>query len=640
MPSNTADHMDLAAGFPHAGRDRWMHAVRQVLVRGRGDVGDDEVRRLFTRVLETPTYDDGVTLQPLYTAVDAPPAGSEGLPGFAPFTRGSAPLAPAGTWDVRQIVAVRGDGADAAGQAADELENGAVSVMLDLRHAAPSTSPFSTACSRVWCAMPRRWASAPVPARLQAAEALRALWVDQGVGDVTALASLGADPVGEHAASGGVHGPVGEALAGVAALAADVSRRHPHVRAITVDAALYHDAGASEAEQLGVALATGVEYLRALETAGLDPAAAAAQLEFRLAAGAQQFLTIAAFRAFRRLWARVGEACGLAPGARGARLHAITSRAMVTRHDPWVNLLRDTIACFSAGVAGAEVVTVEPYDILAGADAGALGRRLARNTQALLIDESGMGRVADPAGGSWYVERLTDEYAHAAWAWFQEIEAAGGMVAALDAGVVQRRIEATSEARRVNVAHRRDPITGVSEFPNIDEPVPAMPEPITAGATPIPAVVPRRYAEHFERQRARADRHEAVTGMRPAIFLACLGTPAVHTARATFAKNLFEAGGIRAVTGPAMGFGAADDIAAAFRASGAALACICSADSVYAEWGARAATEISQAGAARVFLAGRPDDGLRAAGVDEFAHVGVDALALLGRALDAAGVAP
>lgn len=640
MPSNTADHMDLAAGFPPADRDTWMHAVRQVLVRGRGDADDDEVRRLFARVLETPTYDDGVTLQPLYTADDAPSAGSEGLPGFAPFTRGSAPLAPAATWDVRQIVAVRGGGADAAGRAADELENGAVSVMLDLRHADTIDAAL---LDRVLEGVVLDGAAVGLragPRAVQAAEALRALWAVHGVGDVAALASLGVDPVGEHAASGGAHGAVGEALAGVATLAADVSRRHPHVRAITVDAALYHDAGASEAEQLGVALATGVEYLRALETAGLEPAAASAQLEFRLAAGAQQFLTIAAFRAFRRLWARVGEACGMAPGARGARLHAITSRAMVTRYDPWVNLLRDTIACFSAGVAGADVVTVEPYDILAGGDAGALGRRLARNTQALLIDESGMGRVVDPAGGSWYVERLTDEYAHAAWAWFQEIEAAGGMVAALDAGVVQRRIEATSEARRANVAHRRDPITGVSEFPNIDEPVPAMPERVTAGATPIPAVVPRRYAEHFERQRARADRHEATIGMRPTVFLACLGSPAVHTARATFAKNLFEAGGIRAVTGPAMGFGADDDIAAAFRASGAALACICSADSVYAEWGARAATGISQAGAARVLLAGRPDDRLRAAGVDEFAHVGVDALALLGRALDATGVAP
>lgn len=640
MPSNMADDMELAAGFPPADRERWMDAVRQVLVRGRGDVGDDEVRRLFARVLTTPTYDDDVTLQPLYTADDAPPAGSEGLPGFAPFTRGSAPLAPGGSWDVRQVVAVRDDGAHAAGRAADELENGAVSVMLDLRHADTIDAAVLERALEGVVLDAAAVGLRAGPRAVQAAEALRALWADHGVDDVAALASLGVDPVGEYAASGGVHGPVGEALAGVATLAADVSRRHPHVRTITVDAALYHDAGASEAEQLGVALATGVEYLRALESAGLEPAAAAAQLEFRLAAGAQQFLTIAAFRAFRRLWARVGEVCGLAPGARGARLHAITSRAMVTRYDPWVNLLRDTIACFSAGVAGAEVITVEPYDILSGGDAGGLGRRLARNTQALLIDESGTGRVVDPAGGSWYVERLTEEYARAAWAWFQEIEAAGGMVAALDAGVVQRRIEATRDARGANVAHRRDPITGVSEFPNIDEPVPVQPEPVAADATPIPAVVPRRYAEPFERQRARADRHEAATGTRPAVFLACLGTPAVHTARATFAKNLFEAGGIRALTGPATGFGADDDIAAAFRASGAALACICSADSVYAEWGARAVSGMSRAGAARVFLAGRPDDDLRDAGVDEFAHAGVDALALLGRALDAAGVAP
>lgn len=640
MPSNTADHMELAAGFPPADRERWLGAVREVLVRGRGDVSDDEVRRLFARVLETPTNDEDITLQPLYTAADAPPPGSEGLPGFAPFTRGARPLLPGGSWDVRQVVQVHGDGAAAAGRAVDELENGAVSVLLDLRAAdTVDAALLDRALEGVELDAAAVGLAAGARA-VPAAEALRALWAEHGIADAAALASLGADPVGEHAASGGAHGPVADDLAAVAGLAADVARRHPHVRTVTVDAAIYHDAGASEAEQLGAALATGVEYLRALAAVGLDPAAAAGQVEFRLAAGPQQFLTIAAFRAFRRLWARVGEVCGLEPHRRGARLHAITSRAMVTRYDPWVNLLRDTVACFSAGVAGAEVITVEPYDILAGDDAGALGRRLARNTQALLIDESGVGRVADPAGGSWYVERLTDEYARAGWAWFQEIEAAGGMVAALDAGLVQRRIAATWEARRTNIAHRRDPITGVSEFPNIDEPVPAPAEPEASRPTPIPPVAPRRYAEPFERQRARADRHEAATGSRPAIFLACLGTPAVHTTRATFAKNLFEAGGIRALSGPAAGLGADDDIAAAFRSSGAALACLCSADSVYAEWGTQAAAALADAGAARVFLAGRPDEALRAAGVDEFAHAGIDALALLGRALDAAGVAP
>jgi methylmalonyl-CoA mutase len=313
---------------------------------------------------------------------------------------------------------------------------------------------------------------------------------------------------------------------------------------------------------------------------------------------------------------------------------------MATRYDPWVNLLRGTVACFAAGVGGADVITVAPYDIARDGVAGDLGRRMARNTQSLLVDESGIGRVADPAGGSFFVERLTDEMAHAAWAWFQEIERAGGMVAALEAGLVQRRIEATWAARREAIAHRRDPITGVSEFPDIAEPVPPAPEvPAPAAATPFPPLADVRYAEPFESLRARADRRSKTTGERPAVFLATLGRAADHTARATFAANLFAAAGIRALDAGDLIPG--EDAGAAFAASGARLACICSSDAVYAERAAEVARALAAAGAARVYLAGRAGDAettLREAGVDEFAFVGCDALDLLSRALDAAGV--
>jgi methylmalonyl-CoA mutase len=230
--------------------------------------------------------------------------------------------------------------------------------------------------------------------------------------------------------------------------------------------------------------------------------------------------------------------------------------------------------------------------------------------------------------------------AHAAWEWFQEIERAGGMVAALEAGLVQGRIAATWRARHDAIARRRDPITGVSEFPDIAEPVPPAPTAATPpAATPFPALAVVRYAEPFETQRARADRHAEVTGERPAVFLASLGSPADHTARTTFAANLFAAAGIRAAEAGDLMPG--DDIGAAFSASGARLACICSSDAVYAERAADAARALAAAGAARVYLAGRPADdetSLREAGVDEFAYMGCDALDLLTRALDAAGV--
>ncbi len=627
------ENMPLAEGFPPADRARWMDEVRRVLTRGR-DATDAEAAALYARVLETPTY-DGITLAPLYTSADAPPAGSEGLPGLAPFTRGALPRPPGGRWDARQVVRVDGDGAGTAGHAVHELENGAASVLLDLRTAgaidAASLGRQMTGVRLDAAAVGLRAG----PRDLEAARALRELWDEIGLDDAAVLASLGVDPIGEHASSGG-DAPLADRLAGAAALAGEIAARHPGVRTVLVDAARYHDAGASDAQQLAFALATGVAYLRALTGAGLDVAAACGQIEFRLAAGAGQFPTIATFRAARRLWARVAEVCGVPAAGRGARLHAITSRAMTTRYDPWVNLLRGAVACAAAGVGGAEVVTVEPYDIALGTDTD-LGRRLARNTQTLLMDESGLARVADPAGGSWFVERLTADLATRAWELFGEIERDGGMVASLDAGRVQGAVAATWDARRGAIARRADPITGVSEFPDADETAPAPAAPPT-GTTAPGALVPRRYAEPFEEQRGRADRHARDHGERPAVFLAALGPPAVHSARTGFAANLFAAGGFRIVAHG--GLGPDDDAGAALTASGAAVACICSADAVYAERAATVGAQLARAGAAAVYLAGRPDGpGGGEAAVTGHAHAGVDAVAVISRALDAAGVA-
>ena len=640
MPTNLEGAMVQAAGFPAASHADWMQQVERVLGRGRGELNADDLAALYARILRTPTY-DGFTLEPLYGPGDAPPAGAEGLPGAAPFVRGSVAARPAPGWDVRQAVVVEGDGAACAGRALAELENGAVSVLLDLRRAdAIDAAVLDRALAGVHLDAAAVGLDAG-PRWHEAQAALRALWAERGVERPAASGSLGADPIGEHASGGGAGAPVGDALDALARTAAEVAAAHEGIRAVTVDAARYHNAGASRAQELGTALATGVAYLRALCSAGMGVDAAAGQIAFRLAATVEQFPTIAALRAFRRLWARVAEVAGAGAEAAAPHVQAITSRAMVSRYDPWVNLLRDTVACFAAGVGGADVVTVEPYDAARVPGGDELGRRMARNTQSLLIDESGVGRVIDPAGGSYFVERLTAQLADAAWIWFQEIERAGGIVAALEAGTVQRAVANTWDARLAAIARRRDPITGVSEFPNIDEPVPASPDDHPATDTPFPALAAHRYAEPFERQRARADRHEATTGARPAVFLATLGTAAAHTARATFAKNLFEAAGIRARE--AGDLGPDDDAGAAFAASGAELACICSSDALYAERAEAVARALADAGAARVYLAGRPGgdaDALRAAGVHEFAFVGVDALDLLTRALDAAGVAP
>jgi methylmalonyl-CoA mutase len=250
--------------------------------------------------------------------------------------------------------------------------------------------------------------------------------------------------------------------------------------------------------------------------------------------------------------------------------------------------------------------------------------------------------VIDPAGGSWYVERLTDQVARAAWDWFQQVERAGGQHAALRGGLIAERIAQNWAKRSANLARRREAVTGVSEFPHLDEqPVVRAPAPARPGGG-LPWV---RRSEAFEVLRSRSDAILAATGARPRIVLAALGPAAVHTARSSFAANLFRGGGIETVLSEAAGGGKTEkpDLAALaedFTASGAQAACICSSDVLYAEYAAEAAAALKAAGARHVVLAGRPGDrrdAYQEAGIDAFVYVGCDVLAALTTVLDEIG---
>jgi methylmalonyl-CoA mutase len=292
---------------------------------------------------------------------------------------------------------------------------------------------------------------------------------------------------------------------------------------------------------------------------------------------------------------------------------------MFTRRDPYVNLLRGTIAGFAAGVGGADAVTVAPFDDAVGA-ATPFSRRVARNTQALLIQEAHLARVVDPAGGGWLVESLTDALARAGWAFFQEIEAAGGAVVALDSGLLAARVAAVRATREKAVATRRTPITGVSEFPDLAEkPVERAPRP-TAPNGGLPVYRP---AAPFEAYRDRSDAVAAATGARPTAFLATLGPLAGYSTRASFARNLLAAGGIDAVeAGPTE---SAEAVAAAWEQSRVPVAVLCSSDALYAERGEATAAALRAAGARRILVAGRVD----VPGIDGQLYAGCDALAVI-----------
>jgi methylmalonyl-CoA mutase len=637
------DGLSLAADFPLVDRAAWRALVDKVLK------GADFERRLVR------TTQDGIPVQPLYD-IDATAGlrAGAGLPGSAPHIRGAAA---AGGWDVRQAC-THPDPATANVQILEDLERGATSVRLrlDRRLAAGGDAPDGViayepeALERALEGVHLDLAPLAFDAGCRFAEVARmalGLLERRGVDPAAARIDLDADPLGA-LAKGEPLDPArahGEALA----LARTVAERWPAARTFLADSRPYHAGGATEAQEIACAVASGIFYLRSLAEAGLPVAEAARQIGFAVAADADFFLVVAKLRALRRLWARVLEVAGAPEAMRGLGLHAETATRMLSRRDPYVNVLRGTVATFAAAAGGATSITVLPFDHALGLPPDALARRIARNTQLVLLEESNLARVIDPAGGSAYVEALTDALAGKAWALVQEIERRGGMLEALRAGWPQALVAEAWAERLKGLAARREPVTGVSEFPDLHEarhrgaPAPDLaplvaaaraklpPAPAPSGIVPIQA---HRLAEPFEALRDRSDAVLARTGERPRVYLCNLGRLAEFTARATFAKNLFEAGGFETVMGEPMA--SLEEVGHAFKASGARLAALCSSDENYAAVAEDAARALKHAHAARVYLMGRPEaerrEAFTAAGVDEFVYAGANVLETLERA--------
>lgn len=479
------------------------------------------------------------------------------------------------------------------------------------------------------------------PATKDAAAHILDLAAARGYDPAALNIGFGFDPVGQMAASGRIPMPWPAFAAFYGEIAKGLLDRG-HVGAIgAIDARPVHAAGGSEAQELAFALGSGVACLRAFEGAGIPLDRARSALTFRMAADADEFLGIAKFRALRRLWARVEDACGLAP--KPLTLHVETAWRMMTRRDPWVNLLRGTVATFSAALGGADAISVLPFTQALGLPDD-FARRLARNTQLVLLEESNLDKVADPAAGAGGFEALTDELCRAAWAIFQADEQGEGqscgIVAALEAGRVQDAIAKVRAEREKALRRRKDPLTGVSEFPNVAEANVDVLAPLATDAdvTPpglgdadFPALTPMRLALPFEKLRDRAE----ARARRPKVFLANLGPIAAFTARSMFAKNVYEAGGFEAPGND--GFASPEALAEGFRASGADVACLCSSDAVYAQWGVAAAKALAAAGARQIAFAGRPGEleaALNEAGVTAFIFTGADIVTLLSETHD------
>lgn len=615
----------LASDFERATREQWLTLVDKAIK------GADFEKRLVTRTA------DGIRVEPLYTRDGASPTLQNAVPGQAPFTRGASSQVDGLGWEIRQRISAT-DPARANTEIAAELDGGTNGILLEIEAPGQAGCRIADAAGMAAALDGMRLDLAPVElnAGLGAPEAARHLLAalpKLGIPAAEARVFLGLDPIGAMARFGQLPSPIEQALAETMALAAEARTTAPQARTVRVDAALYHEAGATDAFELALLGATLIAYLRTFEAAGVAPADALKQISFAVAADTNQFQTLAKLRAARRIIWRIADAAGAGDAAADLHISARASMRVVAKRDPWTNMLRSTLCCAGAALGGANAITVLPFTAALGTP-DAFARRAARNIQIVLQEESWLGRVVDPMGGSWYIETLTDEVAKVAWGFLQDIEAKGGVIAALDQGFVQDKAATDAALRAKAIATGREDVTGVSAFPLLGDDgvkvAPPAPVPPLTGTQMVRPLTPHRLAEPFEVLRDAADAFIARTGTEPVVFLASIGAVIDHTARSTWIKNYLAAGGIKALTSD--GYETPDAAADAFKASGASLACICSSDALYELHAAATARSLKQAGASVVLMAGKPGEqeaALRDAGVDQFLFVGADAVAAL-----------
>src|ERR1700754_985405 len=529
--TTTTDDLPLAAEFAPATYDDWRKLV-DVVLKGAP----------FEKLLGK-TY-DGIRIDPIYRRA-----------------KGAAPIAgraAATPWQIMQRID-HSDAAQANAQALHDLENGATGLTMVFAGANGAhgfgLDPSAEAIAKVLDGV---FLDAGIALELQIGPQSRMAAIHvaefvkrKGFSPAACDIRFALDPLGAGAVWGSspyAWAEIVPAVTGAVQGLAGMGFKSPIAAA---DGRVVHDAGGSEVQELAFALAAAVAYLRAIEQSGMALDAAQGMIYARLAADADQFLTMAKFRAMRLLWARIEQACGLTP--KPLFIAADTSWRMLTQRDAFVNMLRATVATFSAGLGGANAITVLPHTLARGLP-DAFARRIARNTQLILLEESNLAKVGDPGAGSGGIEALTRELCEAAWALFQETEKAGGLFTALENNVIQKKVAATRAAREANIAKRRDVLTGASEFPNLREADIAV---LDARPILLPSygeakykfdpLTPMRLAAPFEALRDKSDAILKKTGKRPSVFLANLGTAADFTARATFAKSFFETGGIEAI---------------------------------------------------------------------------------------------
>ncbi len=605
--------ISLTAGFTAADEATWRALVDKTLGGAP-----------FEKRLVSKTY-DGIDIQPLYTAGNSAPPLPEDLRQRPPFDQERP-------WDIRAIVD-HPDPGEANALAMADLEGGATSLLVKVDPtgqdgvAVASQADLERALDGVLFDL------APVALDAGYLGPEAATWLN-AIAQAKTLKPhlhLHLDPLGAFAKTGVSPGPIKGHIAATAEAGVKLSAK----TIFLASGLVVHEAGGTEAQEVAVMAACGFAYVKAAVAAGVDVSTAFGKIALGLSIDADYFMGVAKLRAARAVWARIKTASG--GGSATAFVEARSSRRMLSTLDPWVNMLRLTSAAFGASIGGADAVVLDAFTQPLGRPTP-FARRQSRNIQLVLMEEAHLGRVADPAGGAWYIETLTDRLARAAWALFQEIERRGGVVAALSSGFIAGEVETARRARSADVARRKTGVVGVSEFPNLAEAAVEVdvvnaasfakaPSAVLPGSnSACPPLQPWRISAEFEDLRRRA---KGMSGS-PAAFLATIGAPRDYTGRVGFARNVMAVGGVDTVVGEV----------AAYKAVQTPIAVICGSDAGYAEQGVETAKALKAKGARRLYLAGRPGDleaALRSAGVDDFVFVGSDIQSMLTGVLDHLG---
>jgi methylmalonyl-CoA mutase len=593
--------MSLLTEFPAHTYGQW-HAAAEALLKGAS----------FEHKLVSKTYED-ITIQPIYRREDiAHLEHRKHFPGSASLVRGSrADGFLKNGWEVSQELSAATP-AELNALIHEGLNGGQSELNISFTNGLKMESAADVKLAlagaeldsiSIW------WQSGPAtstiaPLVIQAA-------AEMGFPNDTMRGGFENDPFAEWINSGSLAPSRFDEIAAL-------TKNSPTLRTLCVRGDIYHNAGATATQELGYVIATLVAYIEEMKKRGVAPHVTLSKTRIRLSVGSDYFMEIAKLRAARWLWSKIAAAYGADDAP--IHLHASTSKWNKTTYDAHTNMLRVTSEAFAAVVAGVDSLHIGPFDEISG-NTDAFSRRIARNLHTILREECGLDRVIDPAGGSSYIEWLTDQLAAKSWQILRDIENQGGMSVAIESGTVQQTVQTIAKARFQNIRRRKDKIVGANMYPDLKgKKLPIHHTPSSKTSSSLP---PRRAAEEFEALRDASAAFAAKTGAAPAILQLNMGPSRKYRLRADWTAAFFEAAGF-AVDGK-RDFNSIEEAAAALTETKAAIAVITSDDASYLETAAPLAQAIKAAKPAiHLLLAGAPgenESAWRAAGIDDFVNV-------------------